>query len=112
VVVRRVRVCVVVGPRAPLVPAAADPPAAEPAVRDLEPGPALRRGSHVSAPPEARSGGASSTAPTVTAANASTRRTPNTPEGTGSPRTIVPAAIGSALVNSVARPATVSAAPF
>jgi hypothetical protein len=54
---------------------------------------------------------ASNTAPTVTAANASIRRAPKAPDGTGSSSRIAPAAIGSALVNSVARPATVSAAP-
>ena len=57
------------------------------------------------------SGRASRTAPTVTATNASTRSAPSAPPGTGSPRTSVPAAIGTEFVRSVARPATVSAAP-
>jgi hypothetical protein len=56
-------------------------------------------------------GRASRNAPATTAANASTRRPPKMPDGTGSSRTIVPAAIGSAFVKSVARPATVSAPP-
>src|SRR5262249_37910635 len=42
----------------------------------------------------ARGGRARRTAPIVTAANATTRSAPNTPEGTGPPSTIVPAAIG------------------
>ena len=37
------------------------------------------------------------------------RRAPKAPDGTGSPRTTLPAAIGSAFVSSVAIPATVSA---
>jgi hypothetical protein len=37
---------------------------------------------------------------------------PNAPDGTGSPSTTVPAAIGRAFVSSVASPATVSAPLF
>jgi hypothetical protein len=49
--------------------------------------------------PAGFSGRASKTAPTVTAAYASTRRPPSAPLRTGSPRTIVPAAIGTALIS-------------
>ena len=45
----------------------------------------------------------------MTAAKARIRSTPSAPDGTGSPRTTLPAAIGSAFVSSVAIPATVSA---
>ena len=51
------------------------------------------------------------TAPTTTAANEAIRAAPTQPPGSGSLKTIIPAAIGSALVNSVARPAVVSAPP-
>ena len=51
------------------------------------------------------------TAPATTAANEAIRAAPTQPPGSGSLKTIIPAAIGSALVNSVARPAVVSAPP-
>src|SRR5437879_1503989 len=71
-------------------------------------------GDDSSASPEAMGqvlpGRARRIAPMVTAANARIRNPPNTPEGTGSSSTTVPAAIGNAFVSRVATPATVNAA--
>ena len=53
----------------------------------------------------------SSTAPTITAVNDAIRAAPTQPPGSGSWNTIIPAAIGSAFVSSVASPAVVSAPP-
>ena len=47
----------------------------------------------------------------MTAANATIRIAPIQPPGSGSAKTIIPAAIGSAFVSSVASPAVVSAPP-
>ena len=52
-----------------------------------------------------------SAAPDTTAAKAATRAAPRSPGGRGSPNTVMPAAIGRAFVQSVARPAVVSALP-
>ena len=57
------------------------------------------------------SGRVSNAAPATTAAKAATRATPSAPAGNGSPKTNTPAAIGSAFVHSVARPAVVNAPP-
>ena len=57
------------------------------------------------------SGRVRSAAPATTAAKAATRATPRTPGGSGSPKTVMPAAIGNAFVQRVARPTVVSALP-
>ena len=54
---------------------------------------------------------ARSTAPATTAANDATRAAPIQPDGSGSWKSTMPAAIGSAFVSSVERPAVVSALP-
>src|SRR5262249_31765335 len=88
------------------------PPGLVCSVRVARSGPGRTRASPWSTPRVLRSGRASRTAPITTRTKARRRSAPKTPDGTGSPRIQVPAAIGRAFVTSVASPATVSAAPF